>query len=89
MKVKVYVPQTFEIPDNRLASLARTARRRGDATSIGMSLHSLVEIARLDGIIKIDEDFVTDGDDDRYYYRGKIRTSHEVFDLQRKREEPQ
>jgi hypothetical protein len=79
MKVKIFIPAEFTIPDGALPGLARRCRARGAyylGRGSGVDVFALVEQARLDGLLDIPEDYTMDADEEGLFIRGRLTTVH-------------
>lgn len=84
VKATIGIPITITIPDEELPGLARRARKRGALTHLrGILLEELIEQARLDGLLDIDEYWIRPGDEDRIFLRGEITTSQQEWKRQK------
>jgi hypothetical protein len=89
MKAKIYIPKQIYIPDEELPRLARMASRRRSkdypARKYPIRVGELIEEAARAGIVRLPEDYATDGDDERRFYDGRIHSWEEYCERLEKR----
>lgn len=94
MKAHVYVGRDIEIPDAILPRIVRAVKRERvrrykdhpqfsahtDFSEFPVQVYEIIEKAVEMGILKLD-DISTDGEDDRLWWRGRIITAEEWYDI--------
>lgn len=87
MKVKVYVPRMFEIPDYQLADIARRIKNRRYKNGLlhpfpgAVDLWQIIDVAITEGVIQPGEDYSTPRDEDRVYWKGRVMPATEARKL--------
>jgi hypothetical protein len=94
MRAHIYVGRDIEIPDVHLPRIVRAVKaervrrcrndprfhEHADFNEFPVRVDEIVEKAVELGILKLD-DISTDGDDDRKWWRGRLITAEEWFDI--------